>query len=146
MPRRWRWPMFAVALIACALLGGTIAWRSHPGLPSVAGSGTLFNERLYWWITGLETGAIFATALILSRAVLHWYIMPAIAFIVGLHFVAFAFAFSSRIFGIVGARMCILSLGIICALARLLVSARQAMALTGFGCCYSMALRSMCRG
>ena len=144
MPRRWRGPMFAVALIVSALLGGAIAWRSHSGLPSVAGSGTLFNARLYWWITGLEAGAIFATALILSRAVLNSYIMPAIAFIVGFHFVAFAFAFSSRVFGIVGASICILSFGIICALARLLVSACQAMALTGFGCAAILWLFALC--
>ena len=63
--------------------------------------------------------------------------MRAIALIVGVHFFGLAHAMISgggRVFVWVGGVMCIFAVAVIFGLARSFLSARQSMALIGFGC------------
>ena len=137
VPSRWRLSVLGIAILISSLTSTGILWRLrfHPHL--VSGSGT-FKAAIYWSSVAFETIAILVAVFALRWKGLKDYIMPTVAFIVGVHFFGLARAIVSRNRGfiLVGAAMCILAVAIILGLGRSLISSAQSMALTGFGCAF----------
>ena len=137
MPSRWRLAVLGIAILISLLIttGILLRLRSHPHL--VSGAGT-FKGLIYWSTVAFETVAILVAVFALRWKGLKDYIMPTVAFIVGVHFFGLARAIvsSNRGFILVGAAMCILAVAIILGLGRSLISSPQSMALTGFGCAF----------
>jgi hypothetical protein len=135
LPSRWRLFLFAIAILVSVLIGGGVLWRLwslHSGAPFGG-----FNGAVYGWIVVLESAAIIITAIALQRTGRTDYVMPAIAFVVGVHFFGLGRAMGNgegRIFLWIGALMCISAAGIIYALARSFISPVQSRSLTGFSC------------
>jgi hypothetical protein len=135
VPSRWRLSVLGIAILISLLISTGILWRlrSHPHL--VSGSAT-FKGAIYWSSVAFETVAILVAVFALRWKGLKDYIMPTVAFIVGVHFFGLAPAIVSSNSGfiLVGAAMCILAAAIILGLGRSLISSAQSMAVTGFGC------------
>ena len=130
LPSRWRLSMLGIAILLSLLLSAGILWRlrSHPHL--VSGSGT-FKGPIYWSSVAFETVAIFVAVLTLRWKGLKDYIMPTVAFIVGVHFFGLARAIVSSNHGfiLVGAAMCVLAGSSILGLRRSLISSSHSVAL-----------------
>jgi hypothetical protein len=93
IPTRWRAVAFSLSIFASALLAVGVLWcfRSSPS----AGGSNAFDGRIYGWAVTLQSLAIVITAVTLRRSAHIEYIMPAVAFIVGLHFFGLARAMVS---------------------------------------------------
>ena len=68
-----------------------------------------FNGRIYGIFVTLEAVAIVCAVVLLNRFGAKQYLMPTIAFIVGLHFFGMVPALQSNLFWWVGGAMCVLS-------------------------------------
>src|SRR5260370_42526424 len=130
LPSRWRLSMLGMAVLLSLLISAGILWRLrfHPHL--VSGAGT-FKGPIYWSSVAFETVAIFVAVFTLRWKGLKDYIMPTVAFIVGLHFSGLARAIlsSKRGFILPGTAMCVLTASSILGLGRSLISSPRSMAL-----------------
>jgi len=137
LPSRWRLSMLGIAILLSLLISAGILWllRSHPHL--VSGSGT-FKGVIYWSSVAFETVAILVAVFALRWKGLKDYIMPTVAFIVGVHFFGLECAIvgSNHGFILVGAAMCVLAASSILGQLRSLISSPHSMALAFGTICF----------
>jgi len=93
VPSRWRASLIGIAVLVSALIGTGVLWRLRSSSHLVSRSGT-FNGAIYWSVVVFEAIAILGTVFALRWMGLKDYVMPAIAFIVGVHFFGLARAIS----------------------------------------------------
>jgi len=137
LPSRWGLSMLGIAIPLSLLISTGILWRlrSHPHL--VSGSGP-FKGPIYWASVAFEAVAILVAVLTLRWKSLKDYIMPTVAFIVGVHFFGLARAIvnSNHGFILVGAAMCVLAASSILGQLRSLISSPHSMALAFGTICF----------
>jgi len=135
----FRVPYLFISVLASIGLATTVFWRWRfaPG-PAVAGAAR-FDRAIYRWVVAAEALAIPLSVIALNRTGSEHYVMPAIAFIVGVHFFGLARAMlggGAMVFVWIGAGMCLVASAAALGLARSVISPSQTTALVGFGCAF----------
>jgi hypothetical protein len=104
LDRRWFGLLFVTAMLISVAI--VVAATRIPFGRHSAG----FDGRIYGIFVTLEAVAIICTVVLLRRLDAKQYVIPVIAFIVGVHFFGMVPALHSNLFWWVGAAMCVLSL------------------------------------
>jgi hypothetical protein len=131
----WRSIAFGIGTVNFVLTGSFILGRLRSA-PHPSTTSGMFDGPFYGWIVALEFISIVLALIMLRRAGLAPYVTPTVATIVGLHFFGLAHAVpsGSSIFRWIGGSMSAVGVAAGCALASRVISSKQAIGLTGFGC------------
>jgi len=115
LPRPWQtWAIGSSVSISVALIGALVA------VPQKQRDSVTFRAHIYGTAVALEAAAIFTTIWLLKLLVLPQFLLPAIGFIVGLHFLGLWKATDLRVFLWTALSMCL-----VCGLAAFLPGATE---------------------